>query len=716
MPSFSSSSSPSSFSNSKSSSTISYTRGTVSYAFLELVELTLGFNPLVIKRNEYSKSSSSLRHHHHIPTTTTTSNSSSTLLSSTHAHKNYKLPQLSAQEKLKKIPRSELHATLDSLVDNGTLVTTAVCSFDDDKRIANQEMNTFDRLLALKKKYSHIPFERGLTWSRDAVHILEQLRSLLPGETNPYEGQYSKLVQQFTHLALIGMDITIIDKGVKNFTNLTDFNISQNKDMRILHVRNLPRSLHGITAIGNRIEEIQFHDAFVTAQHALSTPASFADINFPALWSLSLGSNYLSRVPYNIHIMFPHLHVLDISGNEITDLPLLLDTVSQLTELTHLVTYKNPIALGTNYIFHCLDRLPKLQSFDDRPLNNDLRAWISTMVNKIKLSSETTSNDVLPKPSAVAMMDYSFSRILGLPVPSQILSLLHLSKNFNISFLTQPLENDNKFTLPSCTYRLEVKLTSTVNLTTENASFGVPHDTTPSNSVETGPTHGSAPGSKPGTAIPGSKGVPKSSRPGSASKESHPAIDPGSSSLPIDPSLSDSAFGTIQWSSSKHSLTIESTVELCRNIRFAHLTVALIETAVVSSTSSSESTNSDSDLTSQHTPNTDSDSTTVDRIIATGKIMLSGLAEPTDKGSLTVDLTNVPLSLETVPTPCLAILDHLGEAITNPSLYPVSVQNDLSNCDTVWNNDKRKRIIKELCSTSKVHLEYGSVTLCLHKV
>ena len=637
--------------------------GTVTSAFLESVELSLGFNPFIIKSTEVPKPAVKF------PVK---------ILSS---GKPYQLPQLSAQERLKRIPRSELHATSDDIIENSILIPTVVCSYDEDKCISTTELNTFDRLLATKKKYTSIPTERGLKWSKNAVMILEQLRALLPGQSNPYEGHYSLLINQFTQLSLINMNIQVIDPGIRNFSNLTDLNISHNKLMKQLDIENLPVSLNGLTAVGNHIEEIILPLSSYTNSHINSNSKNYI---YSSLWCLSLGSNYLQRIPSNINTIFPNLHMLDIAGNEITDLPLFLSTIKQCKHLTHLVTYKNPMALSCNYIFHCMDALPKLQSFDDRPLNNDLRNWVTNMMNKLQQADD--NNNLLTNHNIY--LDYYFSMISGLPTPSQLATLLHMN-NINISFLTQPVEGQPPFAIPKCTYRLEVNLTSDIILTTDNVSLGTTIEVKSehSDTAHTNPP----PGSKPGTAVPGTKPGKTNSRPGSASKE-HPPTTTSTTSengSDIDPALRNSAYQSIQWPQTMHTLTMEPTIELCRNIRFAHLSISLLEIS--------------------------EDSSIPPQTIATGKIMLKELSEPTDKAIITVDLHNIPLTLEQVPTPIQYILDRLSSAIENPSIYPSTYSNELMNNEIIWNNDKRKQIIKELCSTSKILLEHSKVSLHLHK-
>lgn len=71
---------------------------------------------------------------------------------------------------------------------------------------------------------------------------------------------------------------------------------------------------------------------------------------------------------WNPHLrvhFFPHLRVLDLCFNGLTDLDHTLKSLTLLEHLTHLSLFGNPLALISNYRGHVLARLPQLDELDE---------------------------------------------------------------------------------------------------------------------------------------------------------------------------------------------------------------------------------------------------------------------------------------------------------------------------------------------------------------
>ena len=86
-------------------------------------------------------------------------------------------------EKAALLGRSILHATFEAAISAGRSPPKKIVPNDHDRSECTRNLDSFERSLARYQHRSAIPPERGLTWSRDAPKLLEEIQSLIPGSS-----------------------------------------------------------------------------------------------------------------------------------------------------------------------------------------------------------------------------------------------------------------------------------------------------------------------------------------------------------------------------------------------------------------------------------------------------------------------------------------------------------------------------------------------------
>jgi hypothetical protein len=115
-------------------------------------------------------------------------------------------------EKAALLGRSILHATFEAATSAGRSPPIKIVPNDHDRSECTRNLDSFERSLARYQHRSAIPPERGLTWSRDAPKILEEIQSLIPGMPNPLllTSEASKLYEKHHAISLKYMILQMV--------------------------------------------------------------------------------------------------------------------------------------------------------------------------------------------------------------------------------------------------------------------------------------------------------------------------------------------------------------------------------------------------------------------------------------------------------------------------------------------------------------------------
>ena len=328
-------------------------------------------------------------------------------------------------EKAALLGRSVLHATCEAAVDAGRSPPSRISS-DLDRSESTRNLDSFERSLAKHQRKSAIPPERGLTWSRDAPKMLEEIRALIPGQPNPLlltaatAKQYEKHHVHPSHLKeknhstheeivvdldkhssreswegrghwtagntfITGQDTTrslnrtaahhphkpAAKPVLQIYTRLSHLNLVSARishmDAGLLSFE----SLHELNVSHNEIQEVRNLPSSIKALHACDNEIARiywgpSMSPFSNLIHLALGCNKISSLnDLQLDQFAPRLIVLDVSFNDLTSLDNALTAAARLSQLAHLRLYGNPCSLILGYIDQVLQRLPKLHGLDD---------------------------------------------------------------------------------------------------------------------------------------------------------------------------------------------------------------------------------------------------------------------------------------------------------------------------------------------------------------
>ena len=148
-------------------------------------------------------------------------------------------------------------------------------------------------------------------------------------------------------LSLPECKITTLDEGMLYFVNCEKLNLSGN-------------DLHSIGMLPPKLLSLVLNDNLV---HSLEkAPTS------PSLRFLGLTFNKITVIPRGLHAnKFPLLSILDLTGNDVSDLDSMLQSLAALYSLSHLYLIKNPVTLVAEYRRRVLYVLPDLAVLDDIP-------------------------------------------------------------------------------------------------------------------------------------------------------------------------------------------------------------------------------------------------------------------------------------------------------------------------------------------------------------
>ncbi|KAF4790514.1 leucine rich repeat containing 43 [Turdus rufiventris] len=160
-----------------------------------------------------------------------------------------------------------------------------------------------------------------------------------------------RIFQLVKSLRLLDKGVEEVDEGLLRFQQLEELILSANHISRV-NSAHLPRTLKVLELCYNAVGDLQ---------DLCARPP-------PQLQHLGLGYNRLCGPSQEKHLtvdFWPNLISLDLSFNNLTDLPGLVSQLSTLQNLHILLLQGNPLALTPTYRGFLVDSLPKLFILDD---------------------------------------------------------------------------------------------------------------------------------------------------------------------------------------------------------------------------------------------------------------------------------------------------------------------------------------------------------------
>ncbi|XP_066056037.1 leucine-rich repeat-containing protein 43 isoform X2 [Chamaea fasciata] len=161
----------------------------------------------------------------------------------------------------------------------------------------------------------------------------------------------SRVFQAVKSLRILDKGVEEVDAGLLRFQQLEELILSANSISRVTSAH-LPRTLKVLELCCNAVDDLQ---------DLCARPP-------PELQHLGLGYNRLCGPSQEKHLtvdFWPNLVSLDLSFNNLTDLPELVCQLSTLQNLRILMLQGNPLALIPTYRGFLVDSLPKLSVLDD---------------------------------------------------------------------------------------------------------------------------------------------------------------------------------------------------------------------------------------------------------------------------------------------------------------------------------------------------------------
>lgn len=196
----------------------------------------------------------------------------------------------------------------------------------------------------------HSPWTFDYSWSDEA----KSLREIAVKSPELISDNF--IHQHFITLRLTDKGITEVDDRLLKFSNLEYLTLSANY-IKNVNSRNLPRKLLSLELNSNMVSEL----------FSLC-------VDPPALVHLGLGNNCLTYVDdYLSGDHWPALLSLDLSYNNLTDLPETLRKLKTLPCLRNIIMMGNPLMLTSGYRGFVIDNLKKIDLLDDVRIEADER-------------------------------------------------------------------------------------------------------------------------------------------------------------------------------------------------------------------------------------------------------------------------------------------------------------------------------------------------------
>ena len=222
----------------------------------------------------------------------------------------------------------------------------------NDYNASRYHIETLQEFVSAK----HSPWTFDYSWSEEA----RSLRELAVKHPELISDDF--IHQHFKTLRLTDKGITDVDDQMLKFSNLEYMTLSANY-IKNVNSKNLPRKLLSLELNSNQVSEL----------FSLC-------LDPPALVHLGLGNNCLTYVDdYLSGEHWPALLSLDLSYNNLTDLPETLRKLKTLPNLRNLILLGNPVMLTAGYRGFVIDNLNSIDLLDDMRIEADERHRFSKM-------------------------------------------------------------------------------------------------------------------------------------------------------------------------------------------------------------------------------------------------------------------------------------------------------------------------------------------------
>ncbi|EDV21715.1 uncharacterized protein TRIADDRAFT_59717 [Trichoplax adhaerens] len=210
------------------------------------------------------------------------------------------------------------------------------------KKYSKGEVIHYESKDSLKELIKSKVWNHDFKWSREA----SELREL--AIKSPWLIDDEFIRSYFKTLRFVDEKITQIDEGMLQLVSLEELTLSAN-NLVTIESKNLPKSLQVLELCANQISDLTS-----LCRHPLP------------LRHLGLGYNRISSLRnYFSSNSWPHLLSLDLSYNNLTNLPDVMATLALLPKLRNLVLQGNPLSFSPAYRGAFIDAIRSLTSLDD---------------------------------------------------------------------------------------------------------------------------------------------------------------------------------------------------------------------------------------------------------------------------------------------------------------------------------------------------------------
>lgn len=250
-----------------------------------------------------------------------------------------------------------------------------------DYDAAKSHIETLQEFVSTK----HSPWTFDYSWS-DEAKSLREIAVKKPELIND-----SFVHQHFITIRLTDKNIEDVDEQLLKFANLEYLTLSANY-IKNVNSKNLPRKLLSLELNSNLVSEL----------FSLC-------VDPPALVHLGLGNNCLTYVDdYLSGDHWPALLSLDLSYNNLTDLPETLRKLKTLPNLRNIILMGNPLMLTPGYRGFVIDNLKTIDLLDDVRIEADERHRFTQM-------SGLTEHELCQ-----CKITFSVGQIKNVPKPSEL--------------------------------------------------------------------------------------------------------------------------------------------------------------------------------------------------------------------------------------------------------------------------------------------------------
>lgn len=247
-----------------------------------------------------------------------------------------------------------------------------------DYDASRSHIETLQEFVSIK----HSPWTFDYSWSDEA----KSLREIAVKSPDSIKDKF--IHQHFVTLRLTDKGISDVDSNLLKFSNLEYLVLSANY-IKNVNSKNLPRKLLSLELNSNLVSEL----------FSLC-------VDPPALVHLGLGSNCLTYVDdYLSGDHWPALLSLDLSFNNLTDLPETLRKLKTLPNLRNIILMGNPLMLTPGYRGFVVDNLKTIDLLDDIRIEADERHRFNQMSKlteqelcQCKITFEVGQIKNVPKP------------------------------------------------------------------------------------------------------------------------------------------------------------------------------------------------------------------------------------------------------------------------------------------------------------------------------